>query len=263
MDQSQEDSERGWDLLATWLDAQIEAVRQVEAATREEVEPTTVEEVQLEPSAEASAEPDPIPDELEIREKVISLPGNGCSPPEVAESEEEQRPEPSSENLTESDTICPLTVKQEKAVEMLSQGFSKVDVAEAVGVTRQTVGEWCKRAAFVARLAVDRQDRAERHQEQLRTMEGMALRVVQRTLDNWNEPKAQYKAAMDVLRLSRFNEPQSGGASTTEEQAADFLIALESMSASWRSIAGLEDESDPGSPPEGPLEAGKQEEDAG
>ena len=96
-----------------------------------------------------------------------------------------------------------LNEKQEKAVELVCMGKTDKEIARLVGVSRQWVNTWRNQdSEFKHALAMRRQALREQHQDSLNDLVEDAIGIVKQALANTEDPKAQLKTAMYVLKIS-------------------------------------------------------------
>ena len=96
-----------------------------------------------------------------------------------------------------------LNEKQEKAVELVCMGKTDKEIARLVGVSRQWVNTWRNQdSEFKHALAMRRQALREQHQDSLNDLVEDAIGIMKQALANTEDPKAQLKTAMYVLKIS-------------------------------------------------------------
>ena len=132
------------------------------------------------------------------------------------------------EVLGKDDSCGNLTEKQQTAIELLAAGTSVSETARQLGVTRATVSRWANQdVAFFTALNQVRRDMHESHRDQLRSLAGRALGVLEELLDKETPPHLRFRAAVAVIEATKAIEGEVGETSQATLEMGNSLKKLQ------------------------------------
>jgi len=100
---------------------------------------------------------------------------------------------------------------QDQAAYLLATGSSCKEAAEAVGVTPETISQWNKNSAFIARCNEYKQEVVDSLRDGVRSLSKTALSNLQDLIENAESESVKLKACLEVLKMQGMSNPESWG----------------------------------------------------
>ncbi|MGB5567753.1 MAG: hypothetical protein WBM81_00495 [Sedimenticolaceae bacterium] len=103
-----------------------------------------------------------------------------------------------------------LTGKHIRAAAIIASGESKQHAAHEIGVTPQTISEWCADSDFEAALNRFKWDILDEARDRMRGLSGVAVNTLAKLLSDDTKDAIRLQAIRVVLQHIGFTDPQTG-----------------------------------------------------